>query len=77
MLGEKLARVTVSHYMLSYMQVQCDLPLWQLHSDFGDFGTGVCYVTNIAMAESNLDTELSAQQASSTDVVATQSARCP
>ena len=35
MLGEMVMCATVSLHL--YIQVQCHLPLWQLHSSFGDF----------------------------------------
>ena len=33
-------------------------PIWQLHSDFGNFNNGVCDVMKITIAESNPDIEL-------------------
>ena len=30
------------HYILSYKQVYCYPPLWQLHTDFVNFNNGVC-----------------------------------
>ena len=39
MLGEKVAGAAISRYwcILSHTQAQCNQPLWQLHSDFGDW----------------------------------------
>ena len=44
MLGEEVACAAVSPnlYIMSYIKVQCYLPLRQLHSDFGDFTNRVC-----------------------------------
>ena len=55
MLGEKVACAAISPHLfiLSYMEVQCYPPLWQLQSDFGDFSNGVFHVMKITKAESN------------------------
>ena len=55
MLCEKVVFAIISShlYTLSYIYVQCYLPLWQLHSDFGDFNGGVCPEMKITVAESN------------------------
>ena len=37
------------------IHVQCYLPLWRLHPDFGHFNNGLCHVMKITTAESNLD----------------------
>ena len=49
MLGEEVACAAVSPnlYIMSYIKVQCYLPLRQLHSDFGDFNNGVYHVMKI------------------------------
>ena len=44
--------------IVSYIQVQCSTPLWQLHSKFRDFKSGVCRVMKISVAESNPDRTL-------------------
>ena len=41
------AAVSPQLYILSYMQVQCLLPLWLMHSDFGGFSNGVYHVVKI------------------------------
>ena len=38
--------------ILSYVQSLYYPLIWQLHSDFGDFNTGVYHVTKITIAES-------------------------
>ena len=59
MLGEKIAYAAVSPhlYILSYIHVYCYLPLWHLHSNFGDFNHGLCCVKKITIAENNHDIE--------------------
>ena len=56
MLGEKAcAKVSPHLYItvLSYCQVHGYPPLWQLHSVFVDFSTGVCQVRTITTADSD------------------------
>ena len=47
-----------THKYTVIIQMQRYPPLSQLHSDFGDFITGVYHNMKIAIAESDLDTEL-------------------
>ena len=57
MLDEKAACVTISPYLyiLSYRQVKCYPPFWQLHSEFRGFNNGVCHAMKITSADSNPD----------------------
>ena len=63
-LDERIMCTSVSpqFYILPYIQVQCYPPLWQLHSDFGNFNTGVCLVMKMTTADINPDKGLSPQQ---------------
>ena len=65
MLSEKVASAAVSPHLYtpSYTQMQCYTPLWQLHSDFGDFSNGVDHVMKMTTTESSPDTVLLTQQA--------------
>ena len=57
MLDEKAACVTISPYLyiLSYRQVKCYPPFWQLHSEFRGFNHGVCHAMKMTSADSNPD----------------------
>ena len=50
MMGEKVACAAASPHLhvQSYTLVRRYQPRRQLHSDFGDFSNGVCYVMKIA-----------------------------
>ena len=63
MMGERVACAAVSTHLhvQSYTLVRRYQPRRQLHSDFGDFSNGVCYVMKIAKTESNPDMELLTQ----------------
>ena len=52
MLGEKVVCATISPHLsiLSYIQAQSYLPLWQWHSDFEGFSNGVCHALKITVA---------------------------
>ena len=60
LLEENIASAAVSQhlYVLSYIQVQCYLRFWQLHSDFRNSRNGLCYVLKITIAKSDPDMEL-------------------
>ena len=40
-------------YTLPCTQVQCYPPFWQLHSDFGDFSSGVCHAMKNTIVDSH------------------------
>lgn len=63
-LGWEMVRVTIfPHlYRLSYIQMQCYLPLWQLQSNFGHFSDGVCQVLKVTVAKTNLPMGLLTQK---------------
>ena len=49
------AAISPQLYILSNMQVQCLLPLWLMHSDFGGFSNGVYHVVKVTVGENTLD----------------------
>ena len=56
MLGERVACATVSpHLCILSHRFRCYRSVWQLLSDLGYFGDGVCHVMKIIMVESNPD----------------------
>ena len=61
MMGETVAYATVSPHSFihchTYKRTECYPPLLLLHSDLGDFNTGLCHVMKISIAESNPDME--------------------
>ena len=62
--GKKVACANVSPHLnvLSYAQVWCYSPLWQLHSYLGDFSDRACRVRYTTVAENNPDIGLLMQQ---------------
>ena len=60
MVNVKLACESVASYLyiLSYIQVQCRPPLWQLCHDLGAFNNGDVHVMKIIIAESVSDMDL-------------------